>query len=143
MAEMVFILDEGGIFDASVEKIWKLFSSNSNEHEHPSMKNLRVERTEGAVFLLWDTEWKKSMSSHKAKFTAYRPLGFALDYVEGPFSASREFEYYVPRGPNRTEVISAGEWKSPTLAEDELKEAVTFFLKTWFEEDEKNLAKIK
>ncbi len=42
---MVLILDEGGVFDAPLEKIWKLNRSKIY-HKHPrSMKSMKAEQT--------------------------------------------------------------------------------------------------
>lgn len=140
---MVFILDEGGVFEAPLEKIWKL-NSSPTEHRHPSMKNMKVERTADPTtfFLTWETEVRGSTFKNKAKLIYLPPIGFAMDYVEGPLAGSKEFQYYIPKG-NKTAITCVGEWKAAGFPDDQLRALVISSYDEAFREDQANLARMK
>ncbi len=140
---MVFILDEGSVFDAPLDKIWQLNRSPS-EHRHPSMKNFRAERTsDPSTFLAaWDAEAQGATAHIKAKFVYFPPLGFAIDYLEGPLAGSKEFQYYIPLG-NKTGITCVGEFKAPGWSDDQLRAAAVDLYDKAFREDQENLARMK
>ena len=139
---MVFILDEGGVFDAPLEKIWKLNRSKFNKHPE-SMRNMKVEQSSdpSTIFLSWESELQGLKFDQRAKLTFLPPIGFTVDYLEGPLTGSREFEYYIPKG-EKTGITCVGDWKwaGGALSEDQLKALVTKWYDKAFEEDKENLA---
>lgn len=138
---MVFIIDDGSKFKAPLDKVWKLAQSEG-QHVHPSMKNTRVEPAgENSVFMTYDTEAGGKMLKNKLKMTLYPPLGFALEYLEGPLNGSKAFQYYTPKG-KETGATVIGEWTSPVMPADQVKKAVLAYLEQAFKEDVENLKKI-
>jgi hypothetical protein len=140
---MVFILDQGSVFDAPLEKIWKLMFSHS-EHKHPSMKNFKVEPTADPSSFIgtWESELKGTAIPFKAKFTYFPPVGFTMEHLEGPFAGSKEFEYYTPMG-DKTGITCVGEYKAVGMSDDQLRAATAFFYDKVFREDQDNLARMK
>jgi hypothetical protein len=139
---MVFILDEGAVFQVPIQEIWSYFGA-LEKHQHPSMKNMRAELAgEGVLFLSWENDMTDSSGNNKAKLTMYPPSGFVIEFLEGPFAGTKEFEYYIPRG-NQTGITAVGEWMSPNLNDSQLKKAATDFLNTVFREDEENFSRMK
>ena len=140
---MVFILDEGGVFDAPLEKIWKL--SRSKFHIHSSTKNMKIERTAdpSTIFMTWDSETAGLAFKNRAKLTFLPPIGFTMDYVEGSFAGSREFEYYIPMG-DKTGITCVGDWRwAPGgLSDEELRDVVSKFYDEGFREDKENLLRM-
>ncbi len=142
---MVFILDEGGVFDAPLERIWKLNRSKTF-YKHPkSMKNMKSAKTEdpSTIYLTWESEVPGSKFNHKAKLTFLPPIGFTMDFLEGPFSGSRDIEYYIPMG-DKTGITCVGDykWSPGGLSDDQLKALVTEFYEEAFEEDKDNLVRM-
>jgi hypothetical protein len=140
---MVFVIDEGSVFDAPLERIWRL-NRSPFEHRHQSMKNFRVERTaDPSTFLAtWEIEAKGSTFDVKAKFVYFPPLGFAMDYLEGPLAGSKEFQYYTPMG-DKTGITCVGEFRAPGFSDEQLKVAVMDSYEKVFREDQDNLARMK
>lgn len=140
---MVFILDQGSVFDAPLEKIWRLMFSRS-EHNHPSMMNFKVERSaDPSTFVAtWESELQGTAIPFKAKFTYFPPVGFAMDYLEGPLAGSKEFEYYTPMG-DKTGITCVGDFKAVGMSDDQLRAAATYFYDKVFREDQDNLANMK
>src|ERR671933_2723746 len=83
--------------------------------------------------------------TNKVKGTIYYPVGIALEILDGTFSGSKFFSYYMPKdNNNRTAVTVVGDFKSPTISENEqLKTAVLSFLDKAFNEDVAYLKKMQ
>ena len=139
---MVFILDEGSTFNGPLDKVWKL-NATEGQHPHLSLRNYSVQPiTPTDMWVTWESTVAGKNEKHKAKFTLLPPLGYSFDYTEGPFTGSKTFQYYIPKG-GKTGVTVVGDWKSPTLSDDQLKKEAWKFLETVFNEDQKNLANLK
>jgi hypothetical protein len=72
-------------------------------------------------------------------------VGIALEILDGTFSGSKFFSYYMPKdNNNRTAVTVVGDFKSPTISDNEqLKSAVLSFLDNAFNEDVAYLKKMQ
>ncbi len=142
LSRFVFVLDEGGVFKASMEKIWRLHSSP--KHVHPSVPGAVFERVSESVTYIRATQILQDGTKveNKIRLTAYPPLGFAFEWLEGLFEGSKEFGFYIPQG-KKTGVTSVGEWTSPFLDIDKVKPAVLRLMETLYEEDQINLAKME
>ena len=142
LSRFVFVLDEGGVFPAPMEKIWRLHSSP--EHTHPSAPDAQFVRVSENVTEIHATIVLPDGKEvpNKMRLTAYPPLGFALEWLEGLFAGSKEFSFYVPQGKG-TGVTSVGEWTSPALEVHRVRPAVLQLMQTLYEEDQANLARMK
>ena len=72
--------------------------------------------------------------------TIFYPLGAAFETLEGPFSCSIYFIYYIPRNDNKTNVVVAGDFRStnidPIIYNDErLRSIVLTTFEKVFNED--------
>ena len=140
---MVFIEDREGIFDAPIDKVWKLAKAHSVEGSkiHPSAKNIETTMSDDNTFInSWYEHIHEQTVKIKMKGTIFYPLGIAFEMIEGPFAGSTYFVYYVPRSDNKTGVVLAGEFRSlsidPTVGDDErLRSVVSSTLEKVFEED--------
>jgi hypothetical protein len=140
---MVFIEDREGIFDAPIDKVWKLAKAHSVEGSkiHPSAKNIETTMSDDNTFInSWYEHINEQTIKIKMKGTIFYPLGIAFEMIEGPFAGSTYFVYYVPRSYNKTGVVLAGEFRSlsidPTVGDDEmLRSVVSSTLEKLFEED--------
>ncbi len=138
---MVFIKDEGGYFKGPIDKVWKLVQLHSTDltNIHLAVKNPTTETlSETSGITTWDDEKGRRI---KAKSEVYAPIGLAIEFLEGPFAGSRFFNYYTPRG-DTTGITVVGEFESPSMSDEELKEAVAAFLEQGFNEDNAYLEKI-
>lgn len=132
---MVFVRDEGSLFHASLDDVWKFVGSgepHSKAHGHTGTRRTPLEGNAGVY------SWEQSFRGRPERFTmrwqSYHPLGLAYDVLEGPFSGSHFFLYYEPGGAV-TRVSVVGEFVSPSIPEHELAEAVAAFLDLEFEQD--------
>jgi hypothetical protein len=141
---MVFIEDREGIFDAPIDKVWKLAKAHVIEGSkiHPSAKNVTTETINEQVFInSWEEEEINGQSvGVKMKGTIFYPLGVAFEAIEGPFAGSTYFIYYIPQENNKTNVVVAGDFRSQSVDplvgdEERLRSIVLSKLEKVFYED--------
>jgi len=139
---MVFIVDDGGKFNCPINKIWEL-NASEGKHPHASLRNQKAEPAgDNMMILSSEVTIAGQNVKDKAKMNMMPPLGYSLEWLEGPFTDSKAFQYYTPEG-NKTRVTVVGEFKSPNLSDAQLKKEVLNFLERVFEEDQTNLKNLK
>ncbi len=88
---MVFIEDREGIFDAPIDKVWKLAKAHSSKDSkiHPSAKNIETTMLDDNTFInSWCEDIQEETVKIKMKWTIFYPPGIAFEMIEGPFSGS-------------------------------------------------------
>jgi hypothetical protein len=140
---LVFILDEGSVFDAPVEKIWRFMSTPGDHHKHTSMGNRKVEMDGNSVVLSFETEGQGGVKSLiKIKSTPLAPVGRSMEYLEGPLAGSKAISYYIPMG-QKTGITIVGEYVSKVIPEDQIMTVIMNQLEHSFNEDNENLKNFK
>lgn len=134
---MVFWAEEEAYFDAPLEKVWKLFQAHWTQSErihshHANQKGRRIGDNSSEVS--WDEEILGRVVSTKRRLTMYPPLGWSAVVLEGPLAGSKYFTYYASKG-DRTAVWTVGDFRSPSLSDREILQAVQEFLDRVFKED--------
>ena len=135
---MVYLFDEGSIFDAPIDKIWKYLPSD--QHQHSSAKTLSRELTGNAVVITAERNIMGKRVKTKIRNTLYPPFGFVQEHLEGPTAGSKAFVYYVPKG-NKTAITVVGDFHLEGSDEQRTKDAVLAQLQVSFDEDNANLKK--
>lgn len=134
---LVHIEDSGSFFEAPIDKIWKLAEAHGMELTkiHPDMKNVKGEMlSENCNVFSYESDMNGQTIRSKIKITTYYPLGMAFEMLEGPLAGSKFFNYYIPSG-NRTGVTVVGEFKSPSMNDEMIKQVVKSFFDHGFDED--------
>ena len=132
---MVFVRDEGSEFEAPIEVVWEFVGSgdpHSIAHRHTAWR--REVGTGNSGTYSWEQPFDGRATRFTMRWVSFHPAGVAYEVLEGPFSGSKFFLYYVPRG-DRTEVGVVGEFVSPSLPEGEIEAAVRGFFDVEFEQD--------
>lgn len=132
---MVFVRDEGSVFDAPLDEVWTFVGSR--DHHSAAHAHRRTERRALAEHVgqySWEQEFDGGAVRFSMRWTAFAPLGVAYEVLEGPFAGSKFFLYYEPIGA-RTRVAVVGEFVSPTLPAGEIEPAVRRFFEREFEQD--------
>ncbi|MEM0129409.1 MAG: hypothetical protein QXG65_04540 [Thermoplasmata archaeon] len=133
---MVFLRDEGGVFEASLEAVWQFVGSgdhHSGAHQHRNFARRRHSENVGEY--TWEQTFQGTAGVRfTMRWTTFYPLGIAYEVLEGPFVGSRFFIFYEPLG-DRTGVSMVGDFHSPTLSDADLPRAVEQFFATEFEQD--------
>jgi len=137
---MVFLLDEGSVFDAPIDKIWNYL--RSDEHKHPSMKILDREMVGNTVIITSERNMMGKTVRVRINNTLYPPFGIVQEHLEGPTASSKAFLYYTPKG-DRTGVTIVGDFTIDGMDEQKTKDTMMAQLQTTFDEDNENLKKMK
>lgn len=138
---MVYILDDGSVFDAPIDKIWKYLPSDN--HRHDSLKLISREMVNSnAVVITAERNIMGKMVRTKIKNTLYPPFGFVQEHLEGPTAGSKAFVYYIPKG-NKTGITIVGDFVLSGMDEKTTRDAVMAQLQVTFDEDNANLKNTK
>jgi hypothetical protein len=132
---MVFLQDEGSVFGAPVEEVWRFVGSgdhHSHAHRHRKVRRRLLPGNSGSYS--WEQDFLGRPERFTMRWSSFYPVGIAYAVLAGPLSGSKFFLYYVPRGP-RTGVTVVGEFVSPTIPSEEVAAAVDRFFSTEFEQD--------
>jgi len=138
---VVYILDEGSVFDAPIDRIWKYLPSD--EHRHNSLKLISREMANSnTVVITAERNIMGKTVRTKIKNTLYPPFGFVQEHLEGPTAGSKAFVYYVPKG-NKTGITIVGDFVLSGMNEKTTRDAVMAQLQVTFDEDNANLKNTK
>lgn len=138
---MVFVLDEGSVFKAPLNKVWQLAQSEGI-HVHADQINPKRSMEGQSVIVGFHSKMPDGqLVQNKIRLTPFPPVGFSLEYLEGPMAGSKMMQHYLPKG-NETGVTCAGEFTSQFMQGEQLKQAVLQNLETAFNEDQENLKKL-
>lgn len=132
---MVFVRDEGSVYDAPRDVIVSFFSSgqaHSEAHRHRAVQRERLAANVGRYS--WEQDFLGKPARFVMRWTSFAPVGFGYEVLEGPFAGSKFFLYYTPM-EERTGVSVVGEFTSPTIPKKEVAAAVDHFFTTEFEQD--------
>lgn len=132
---MVHITDEGSEFDAPLEVVWKFLSDpvhgSAHKDRHNDQRRLVGERI---VELSHETETNGVRVKVTNRITLYPPLGYAVEYLEGPLAGSKSFTIFTPKG-TKTGVSIVGEYVAKGSTSDEVRLLVTKMLDRFYDED--------
>jgi hypothetical protein len=137
---MVYLIDEGSVFDAPIEKVWKYLQSD--EHRHPSLKMISRELTGSAVVITAERTIMGKPVKVKIKNILYPPFGMVQEHLEGPTTGSRAFLYYIPKG-DKTGVTIVGDFTISGLDDKSIRDVVMSQMQIVFDEDNANLKQMK
>src|SRR2546427_12729908 len=132
---MVFIKDEGSVFEAPIDVMWKYIQSPAHGQAprairkgqtHPAGENPQLASMERNV----------GGSGVKVvnRLTILPPLGIAFEALEGPFAGSKFVYIYTPLGA-KTGIAVYGEYTSPQIPAGQLESGVRASLEEGFNED--------
>lgn len=138
---MVFVQDEG-VFDAPIDRIWKYLQS-PQDHQHSSIPTSEVLEQKGNTVKLRQTIVTPAGKEEAIQqLTMDPPFGFRVETLEGSQKGSKNLHTYVPMG-NKTKVIVAGDFHVKGLDEIGTRKAVLDYFANVFEEDNRNLQRMK
>jgi hypothetical protein len=142
---MLRIVDDGGHFDAPIEKVWGLIEVHATETGaiHPAAQNVSVKPVgENQSITSFDTEIEGHKVHVKLRVTRIPPTAQVLEFLEGPLAGSKLVNYYTPKG-EKTGITVIGDFASPMLPEPALQAAARQFLDNGFSEDGVYLKKMR
>lgn len=137
---MVFVRDEGSVFNAPLDAVWSFLSRGSAHdevHHHRNVERKTLSGNSGEIS--WDQDFEGKSVRFKLRWTSFAPFGLAYEALDGPFLGSKFFVYYRPRG-DKTRVTVVGDFASPTIPAVRLETTVLKYLALEFEEDNAAIA---
>ena len=132
---MVFVRDEGSVYNAPLEEVWRFLSSgpiHSEAHRHRKAQRTALPGNAGEY--TWEQDFEGKPEMFTMRWTSFPLFGIAYDVVLGPFAGSKFFVYYRPRG-TKTRVTIVGDFVSPTIPAARVEPAILGFFAREFEED--------
>ena len=131
---MVFILDEGSVFELPFDKLWEYLPSE--KHSHPVAKLISREIIGNVLTLTSERDINGKTVRTKLRMTIFPPIGVVQEYLEGPAAGSKAFLYYYPQG-NKTGITVAGNFTIAGATDDEsTRKVVAQMMERSFTEDE-------
>ena len=138
---MVYILDEGSIFDVPLGELWEYLPSDAHKHQSQTLISREVQGNK--VTITSERNVNGKMVRSKMAITLFPPLGTTMEYIEGPAAGSKAFTHYAPKG-DKTAITVVGDFKIAGVADDEdTKKAVMQMLQLSFDEDVDTLKRMK
>ena len=136
----VFVIDNRSMLKAPVEMVWSFFQTH-REHPHSGITNVsREELGSNSYIMSYEFRTRGQLIIVKYRGTAYPPLGFAMDFIDGTFKGSKVFHFFVPRG-EKTNVRVVAHLTSPTMSDAMAKHAFDVFTAHLFSEDKASIEK--
>jgi hypothetical protein len=132
---VVFVRDEGSVFNAPLEEVWRFVGSgaaHSEAHHHRKVDRKDLAGNSGEYS--WEQDFEGKPERFTMRSTSFPLFGIAYEVLEGPFLGSKFFAYYRPRGA-KTRVTIVGDFVSPTIPPARLEAAVLSFFALEFEQD--------
>ena len=132
---MSFVRDEGSVFNAPLEEVWRFLSdpqAHQSAHHHRDVERKSLGENSGDYS--WVQDFEGRAERFRMRWTAFPMFGIAYEVLEGPFVGSKFFAYYRPRGP-KTRVTLVGDFVSPTIPAARLEPSVLAFFALEFEQD--------
>jgi hypothetical protein len=140
---LVFIEDEVGDYKVPVDVLWR-YNQMHEHHVHRNRQNLKVSQENLGMLYEFDSIAPDGTKEvRRMRVTTLSPVGQWTEELEGRFAGSKYITYYVPKGDDKTEVHTVGEWTSPTIPPDRLKDFVKDYLDKLYEEDKESIDNFK
>src|SRR2546422_11399270 len=114
---MVYVRDDG-VFDASIEKIWK-YLQDPESHQHESILSQKVLEQKGNTMKIRaEIAGPQGKAEEIWQMRMDPPFGFELQVLEGPSKGSQQTHTYVPMG-DKKKVIDVGGYNCGGAGDEE------------------------
>ena len=140
---MVFVRDEGSVYNAPLEEVWRFLSSperHTAAHQHRNVSRTSLPGNAGEYS--WEQDFEGKPERFTMRWVAFSPFGIAYEVLEGPFVGSKFFAYYRSRGP-KTRVTIVGDFVSPSIPEPRIETSILGFFAKEFEQDSAAIASME
>jgi hypothetical protein len=135
---MVYLRDEGSLFDAPLEVVWEyIFGGEGHDASHKTTRGGKMKALAKAPFVLlyaaerrYGTRWVPE----QMRITFFPPLATVQEFLSGPLAGSKWTYVYSPKG-RRTRVDVFGDFRSKTLPDSRVRALAAKFLANEFRED--------
>jgi hypothetical protein len=133
---MVYLQDEGGVFDAPIDVVWKyIFGGGEHDKVHTSTRNSEFKNVSDCTILYtaernYGGTWKRETM----RISFFPPVAMVQELLEGPLAGSKWVYLYTAKG-RKTGIDVYGEFKAKHLPAARVKKVALAFLASEFSED--------
>jgi hypothetical protein len=133
---MVYVKDEGSVFEAPIDAVWKyIFGGLDHDSAHKTTRNPKFEKVSD-ITILYGSErlLRGKWAPDRLRISMFPPVSVVTEWLEGVLAGSKFVYVYTPQG-NKTRIDVYGEFTSNTLPPDEVEAAAREFLDSEFRDD--------
>ena len=133
---MAHIEDLGSHFDAPIDLVWKLITSEEDHGtSHTDRRNIQgAPDGANAMRLTWEQDVGGQWVKVASRVTMVPPVATVVESIEGPLAGSKFVMLYTPNGA-KTGVNVVGDFHSPVIPPAQLEPMVLASLERAFNDD--------
>jgi hypothetical protein len=133
---MVYLKDEGSVFDAPIGFVWKYIESgDTHDSAHKTTRNPKFGKVSDITFLYGSERLLRGKwAPDQLRISMFPPISVVTEWLEGALAGSKLVYLYSPQG-EKTRIDVYGEFTSNTLPPEEVEAAAREFLETEFAAD--------
>jgi hypothetical protein len=133
---MVFVKDEGSVFEAPIDFVWKyIYGAESHDAAHTTTRKPKFEKVSEITFTYGSERLLRGKwAPDRLRISMFPPVSVVTEWMDGVLAGSKLVYVYSPQG-NQTRIDVYGEFTSKTLPPDEVEPAAREFLDTEFAAD--------
>lgn len=136
MSGMVYLKDEGSVFDAPIDFGWKyIFGGEAHDSAHTTTRNPKFEKvSDVTIIYASERQLRGKWAPDRMRISMFPPVSVVTEWLEGALAGSKLVYVYSPAG-EKTRIDVYGEFTSKTLPPEEVEAAAHEFLETEYSAD--------
>ena len=133
---MVFVKDEGSVFDAPIDFVWKyIYGGEAHDSAHKTTRNPKFEKYSDITIIYGSERYLRGKwARDRMRISMFPPVSVVTEWLEGVLAGSKLTYVYSPQG-DKTRIDAYGEFTSKTLPAAEVEAAAREFLDSEFSDD--------
>lgn len=132
---MVFLRDEGSVFDAPIEVVWEYMTGDAHDAAHTTTRHPKFEKLSELTFIYSSERLLRgTWGPDKIRISMFPPVAVVTEWLEGVLAGSKFVYLYSPHR-HRTRIDVYGEFTSKSLPPEEVEAAAREFLDTEYAAD--------
>jgi hypothetical protein len=133
---MVFVKDEGSVFDAPIDFVWKyIYGGEAHDSAHKTTRNPKFEKYSDITIIYGSERYLRGKwAPDRMRISMFPPVSVVTEWLEGVLAGSKLTYVYSPQG-DKTRIDVYGEFTSRTLPAAEVEAVAREFLDSEFAAD--------
>lgn len=133
---MVYLKDEGSVFDAPIDVVWKyIFGGEGHDASHKTTRKPKFEKVSDITLIYASERYLRGKwAPDRMRISMFPPVSVVSEWLEGALEGSKMVYLYTPQG-DKTRIDVYGEFTSKTLPPEEVEAAAREFLEAEFRDD--------
>lgn len=132
---MVFLRDEGSVFDAPIDVVWAYMTGEAHDAAHTTTRNPKFEKISDLTFVYGSERYLRgAWAPDKLRISMFPPVAVVTEWLEGVLAGSKFVYLYSPHR-HRTRIDVYGDFTSKSLPAEEVEAAAREFLDTEYGAD--------